>query len=95
MNIPMISAAIGGTYGQATVIHPGDDPGLQLIYGNPEKAPVRGLEAATGTLGYAAMHMATIECSEVVDTILQKKSKLHKGLLISDISDHSCELIRF
>jgi molybdopterin/thiamine biosynthesis adenylyltransferase len=94
MNIPMISAAIGGTYGQATMIHPGD-PGLQLIYGNPEKAPVRGLEAVTGTLGYAAMHMATIECSEVVDNILQKKSKLHKGLLISDISDHSCELIRF
>jgi molybdopterin/thiamine biosynthesis adenylyltransferase len=94
MNIPMVSAAIGGTYGQATVIAPGD-PGLRSIYGDPDKAPVRGLEASTGTLGFAAIHMATIECSEVITNLLKKESKLRKGLLISDISDHTSELIRF
>ncbi len=41
MAITMVSAAIGGTSGQLTVIYPGDQ-GLSRIYGPPEKASHRG-----------------------------------------------------
>lgn len=89
--IPLISAAIGGSSGQATVIFP-EDPGLKDIYGSPEKAPQKGIEAAAGTLPFAAVYMAAVECSEVTTILLGKPPELRNKLLLTEISDHTIEL---
>jgi molybdopterin/thiamine biosynthesis adenylyltransferase len=93
-SIPMVSAAIGGSCGQATVIFPGD-PGLKLIYGNKDQAPKKGIEASLGTLPFAAIYMACVECSEAINLLLGRQSELRNGLLITDISDHSANLVSF
>lgn len=89
--IPLISAAIGGSSGQATVIYP-EDPGLKDIYGSPGKAPQKGIEAAAGTLPFAAVYMAAVECSEVTTILLGKPPELRNKLLLTEISDHTIEL---
>lgn len=93
-DIPLISAAIGGTSGQVTVIYP-EDPGLQLIYGTQEKSPTKGVEAILGTLPYAAIAIAAMECAEVVALALGRPSLLRKRLLLADFTYHSIETLSF
>ncbi len=83
--IPLVSAAIGGSAGQATVVLPEDD-GLKLIYGDGNRAD-KGIETSQGTLAYAASLMAAIECAEVVNLICKGSSSLHNHLLIAEIDD--------
>ena len=90
--IPMVSAAIAGSSGQAMTIFPGD-PGLQLIYGSPEKAPPKGIEAALGTLPFVAMYMAAVESAEVTTVLLGKHPELRHRLFLADVSDHTSELL--
>ena len=89
--IPLVSAAIGGCSGQATLIYPGG-PGLRRIYGDPGKASTRGVEASMGTLPFAAMYMAAVECAEVVTVLLGKPAELSDRLFFADVSDHTTEL---
>lgn len=90
-SIPLVSAAIGGSSGQATVIFP-EDPGLRDIYGRPDKAPKRGIEAAMGTLAFGAVYMAAVECAEATTILLDRPSELRNKLFLSEISDHTTEL---
>lgn len=92
--IPMVSAAIGGTSGQATVVYP-EDEGLSRIYGDPGSAAPKGVEMMLGTLPFAAITMAAIECAEVVTIALGKEPPLRNRLFITDLVDHSAELIDF
>ena len=94
LNIPMVSAAIGGSCGQATVIFP-EDPGLKLIYGDPDKKTERGVEATLGTLPFAAVYMAAVECAEAVTLLLGRKPELRKKLFLADTREHTSELIDF
>ncbi|WP_457576142.1 HesA/MoeB/ThiF family protein [Desulfomarina sp.] len=108
LDIPMVSAAIGGSCGQATLILPGD-PGLRLIYGTPEPAKPdstvrpqqgdekkkRGAEATLGTLPFAAVYMAAVECAEAVTLLLGRPPELHKKLFLADTREHTSELIDF
>jgi molybdopterin/thiamine biosynthesis adenylyltransferase len=89
--IPLISAAIGGCSGQATLIYPGG-AGLKRIYGEPGRAPARGVEASMGTLPFAAMYMAAVECAEAVTILLGKQGELCDRLFFADVSDHTTEL---
>ncbi len=73
--IPLVSAALAGTYGQITTIFP-QDQGLALIYGPEDQVPVKGAEAALGTLPYTAMAMASLECSEFTKILLKRGSLL-------------------
>lgn len=93
-NIPLVSAAIGGTSGQATVIFPGD-LGLRQIYGDPASVRQKGIETQLGTLPFAAIFMAAIECAEVVSIICTNSSQLQNSLLITNIADQSVEKISF
>ena len=90
-SIPLISAAIGGSSGQATVIFP-EDPGLKDIYGPPGKAPKRGIEASVGTLPFGAVYMAAVECSEATTILLGKTPELRNKLFLAEIGDHTTEL---
>lgn len=90
MGIPFVSAAIGGTSGQATVVYPEDD-GLKTIYGSAGKQQ-RGVEASQGTLPFTALYMAAVECAEVINLlVLEEKSTLKNKLFIADVGDHSTE----
>jgi molybdopterin/thiamine biosynthesis adenylyltransferase len=91
-NRAMVSAAIAGAAGQAMVIFPGDT-GLRRIYGSPEKANRQGVEKQLGTLPYAAIFMAAIECAEVVALLCRHNSTLRDSLLIANIDDKSFETI--
>lgn len=89
--IVLVSAAIGGSSGQATVTFP-EDPGLKRIYGAPAEAPTRGIEASMGTLPFAAIYMAAVECAEVATILLGKPSELRNKLFLAETSDHTTEL---
>lgn len=92
--IPLVSAAIGGSSGQATVIFP-RDVGLRRIYGDPDKAAPKGIETRLGTLPYTAIFMAALECAEVVTVLCKKTSTLRDKILIANIEDKSMEVISF
>ncbi len=89
--IPLVSAAIGGSSGQATVIFP-EDPGLKDIYGPPEKAQKIGIEKSIGTLPFGAVYMAAVECAEATTLLLGKPSELRNRLYVAEIADHTTEL---
>lgn len=90
--IPLVSAAIAGWSGQATVIFPGD-PGLCQLYGPAERAPRKGIEAALGTLPFAAVHLATVQCAAATSILLGRTSSLRHSLLLADLSDHHSEVV--
>lgn len=91
-NIPLVSAAIGGESGQATVVYPGD-PGLSRIYGHPETVSPKGAEKSLGTLPYSAVTMAAMECAAIVSYLTGKEPVLKNRLLFADLSDFSLELL--
>lgn len=90
--IPLVSAAIGGTSGQATVIFP-KDIGLTKIYGAQKNAPPKGAEAQLGTLPYAAMLMAAIECAEIISILCRQSAGLQNKLLLVNPDEHIYETI--
>jgi molybdopterin/thiamine biosynthesis adenylyltransferase len=92
--IPLISAAIAGTYGQSMVIFPGD-VGLCRIYGKADAAPPKGIETQRGTLPFTAIYMAAVECAEIVSIVCTASSQLRNSLLITDITSHHLEKINF
>jgi molybdopterin/thiamine biosynthesis adenylyltransferase len=91
-SIPLVSAAIAGTSGQATTIFPGD-PGLKLIYGGAANAPAKGVEASLGTLPFAAVYMAAAQCAEITTILLGRPPELRHRLLLAEICDHTAELV--
>ena len=92
VKIPLVSAAIGGSNGQATVIFP-EDPGLRLIYGPVDKTAQSGIEATLGTLPYAAMYMAAVQCAEITNILLGAPPELQNKLFIADVQEHSTDII--
>jgi molybdopterin-synthase adenylyltransferase len=90
--IPLVSAAIAGTYGQVTTIFP-EDQGLVLIYGPEDQVPAKCAEAALGTLPYTAMMMASMECSEITKILLKRGSLLRNRLLVIDLMDNAIEVL--
>jgi molybdopterin/thiamine biosynthesis adenylyltransferase len=90
--IPMVSAAIAGASGQATAVFP-SDLGLQQIYGVPDKARQKGVEASLGTLPFAAVYMAAVECAEVAAILLGRPAELRNRLFLADTCDHTTELL--
>lgn len=90
--IPLVSAAIGGSSGQAVTVLPGDFF-LHGIYGGGKTIPQRGIEATLGTLAFAAVYMAAVECAEVVTILLGKEPELRNRLFLADVREHTSELI--
>ena len=83
---PLVSAAVAGASGHVTTIFP-EDTGLRLIYGEPGQLPLKGAETSLGTLPYAVVFLATLECAEVVKVILKKGNLLRHKLLVADLMD--------
>lgn len=89
--IPLVSAAIAGASGQATVIFP-EDSGLQGIYNRSGKTEQRGIEASVGTLPFAAAYLATVECAAATTILLGQPSELRNRLFMAEVGDHTTEL---
>jgi len=81
---PFVSAAVAGAAGHITTIFP-EDPGLQMIYGDPDKAPAKGAEAALGTVPYAVTLLAALQTAEVIKIIQKKNELLRNKLLVVDL----------
>ncbi len=86
--IPLVSAAIGGTAGQITTIFPGSTR-LSTIYGTAGKSSGCGSEGTTGTLACTAVTIAALECMEVLKIATGRKTELRNNLLFLDLMDYS------
>jgi len=90
--IPLVSAAIAGESGHVTTIFP-EDPGLRLIYGEPEYLDNKGVEASLGCLSYAVNLLASLECSEIVKILLHRGTLLRNKLMLADLKDNTIEIV--
>jgi molybdopterin/thiamine biosynthesis adenylyltransferase len=93
LKIPMISAAVAGATGQLTVIFP-ENEGLCLIYGSPESASTEGAEPSLGCLPHGVLLLSSLECSEVVKVLLNKRDVLGNRLLLIDLDSNTYEVMR-
>jgi molybdopterin-synthase adenylyltransferase len=89
---PLVSAAVAGASGHVTTIFP-EDPGLRLVYGEPQRLPRKGAETSLGTLPYAVVFLATLECAETAKVILKKGGLLRDKLLIADLNEMMVEVV--
>jgi hypothetical protein len=64
-----------------------------LIYGEPRDLPIKGAEAALGTLPHAVVFLATLECAEVVKIILKRGRLLRDKLLLADLNEALIEVM--
>lgn len=91
-SIPIVSGAIAGICGQVTVIFP-EDRGYELIYGNKKKCSSRGIETITGNISYCALFVASLQASECIKVLLNRKDMLRNKLLIADLGCNSFEVM--
>ena len=89
----LVSAAVAGSYGHITTIFP-EDPGLKLIYGDPENAPNKGAETSLGALSYCVSLVASLEASEAIKIILRNGSLLRNRLLVIDLAENTFETMQ-
>lgn len=90
---PLVSAAVAGISGHVTTIFP-EDSGLELIYGEPDRLPQKGVEASLGCLPQAVTLLAAVECSEVIKILLGKGELLRNKLLFVDLVDNTIEVLQ-
>ncbi len=93
LGIPLVSAAVAGASGHVTTVFP-EDRGLRAIYGEPERAPRKGAEAAFGTLPFAVWFLACLECAEVVKLLLRRGTPLRGALFLADLAEGFFERVR-
>lgn len=91
-SVPLISAAIGGCAGQVTTIM-ASDPGLRLIYGDPQRRLHQGAERTMGTLPFAAMGIASAACGELVNIVAWGSPRLRGRLLVIDYGGFDADVI--
>ena len=93
LNVPMVSAAVAGMFGQLTTLLP-KDGGLQDIYGNRHESADRGVEASLGNLACTVFTMASLQCAEVVRVLLNRPGTLKKRMLIVDLAANLFEIVK-
>lgn len=89
LNIPFVHGAIGGWYGQAAVVFPGERLMAALYSPDTEK----GIEALTGNPPFAPALVASIQVCEAVKLLLKKEGLLRKKMLCIDLLHHDYEVI--
>jgi len=89
----LVSAAVAGSYGHITTIFP-EDPGLKLIYGDPQNAPEKGAETSLGALSFCVSLVASLEASEAIKILLNRGYLLRNKLLIVDLESNAFETIQ-
>jgi molybdopterin/thiamine biosynthesis adenylyltransferase len=90
---PLVAAAVAGTTGHVMTIFP-EDRGLRLVYGEPRGAPRKGAETALGTVPFAVVLLASLECAEAVKILLKRGGLLRQKLLVADLMEGVIEVMR-
>ena len=93
LQIPMVSAAVGGSAGHITTIFP-QDPGLELIYGDQMDPSLKGAEASLGCLPQAVTLLSSIECSEVLKILLKDGAVARNKLIVVDLQNNSFDVLQ-
>lgn len=88
--IPLVHGAVGGWYGQLTVLMPGDHS-LQDLYRDSARP---GIEEEQGTLAFTAAVIASLESAEVIKLLLNRESDLRDEICMVDLLDMSMERFR-
>ncbi|PID41076.1 MAG: thiamine biosynthesis protein ThiF [Proteobacteria bacterium] len=94
LEIPLVSAAIGGKSGQILTIPAGSNR-LNQIYRNREQVASGGLELAAGTLASTAVITGALECNAVVNLLVTGTDKLENGMIFIDLDDYSLTSVSF
>jgi molybdopterin/thiamine biosynthesis adenylyltransferase len=84
--IPMVHGALAGFEGQLMTIYP-EDPGLELLYGGA-KAPGKPWKTPEAVLGVPTLtpaFVATLQCGEVIKTLLGRGRPFRKIMLHVDL----------
>ncbi|MBC2744671.1 MAG: HesA/MoeB/ThiF family protein [Desulfosarcina sp.] len=85
--IPMVSAAVAGISGHVTTIFP-EDKGLENIYGPEDQLNMaKGAETRLGCLAPGVNLVASLECMEVVNLLLNPQKALRNRLLVIDLEE--------
>lgn len=93
LDVPMVSAALAGGFGQLMSIFP-EDEGLSLVYGAADAAPEKGAEVHLGTLGFTAALMACLECAEVIKILTGKGEVVRNRLLVMDLWNSRMDMLQ-
>lgn len=90
-NIPMIYGAIGGFYGQVSVIYPEDDT-LDQIY--PHKQWIsQGIEKKWGNPPFTPQVIAGVQTAEALKLLAGRKTYLRHAVLHLDLLCHAYEIV--
>ena len=81
--IPVVTGAIGGFWGQVTVVLPGDGSLPGFLAGNAE----RGIEIETGNPPFTPAAVAALECAQVLKLLTGKGNILAEELLWMDLEE--------
>ena len=79
--------------GHVTTVFP-EDPGLELIYGEPHRRPDKGVETSLGCLPQAVTLLASVECSEVIKILLGKGELLRNKLFFVDLVSNTMDVLQ-
>jgi len=88
LSIPLVHGAIGGWYGQVSVIMPGGD-GLQPIYGSTCD---NGIDKSLGNLPFVAGFVACMQCAETVKLLLGKSPNLQGSIAHVDLLSYDMDV---
>lgn len=90
LRIPLVTGAVGGWYGQVTVIYPEDDT-VRYLYG--ENTDSRGLEKEEGTLPFAPAVIASIEVAEAVKILINRGQGLRKKICMINLLEMEFDIL--
>jgi molybdopterin/thiamine biosynthesis adenylyltransferase len=93
IGLPLVSAAVAGVSGHVTTIFP-EDPGLELIYGESDQRPRKGVETSLGCLPQAVTLLASVECSEVIKILLGRGELLRNKLFFVDLVSNTMDVLQ-
>jgi molybdopterin/thiamine biosynthesis adenylyltransferase len=89
LNIPMVHGAIAGSYGQVSVVMPGDRTLSKLYMDSKDK----GVETELGNPSYTPAIVAGMEVNEALKVLLNKGTPLVKKVLYIDLLENEYNTI--
>ena len=91
-SIPIVAGAIAGMTGQVATIFPGD-MGYKLIYGEKREKESKGVETITGNIVCYVFLVASLQSSEVLKILLDRKDILRNKLSIAELWSNTFEIV--
>ena len=82
LGLPFVHGAIGGWYGQVSVIMPGGEHNFEELYKNITD---NDIDKSMGNLPFVAGYAACMQCSETVKLLLGKKTNLQGSVARFDL----------